>query len=189
MARERRVSWRRSVLALALIVLTSSSATGQEARQPAEDFEKLRYLREAVRNTKSVTVLEGLPRIFDGSTPRCDSTEIVAQHGYWFFDERIQVSREEAEALARIVADARSFAPWGGAKACGGFHPDFCLEWPSGTELHHVLLCFGCHEMKYFGPGGSALCDVPPPAYKELKALLEKRRSHKACYSEKPAPQ
>lgn len=136
---------------MAAVLILWSSTLSAMAMKPGTAFEELRHLRKAISNAKAVTVLEGPPGIMTVPTPPCDSTAIVALHGYWFFADRTQVSGEEAAAFAKIIGDSRNFAPWGGAKACGGFHPDFCLEYQDGEETHRVLLCFGCHEMNTSG--------------------------------------
>lgn len=166
----------------AAFMLCSTTLFASERSAPGTQFESLAELRAAVRSASDVTILEGLPGMIRGGIPRCDSTKIVELHGYWFFADPIRLRGKKAQPFANVVGDSLAFAQWGGAKQCGGFHPDFCLEWRRGQETHRALICFGCHEMKYYGPRAAVLCDVPSPDYKELKRLLEPYRSHADCY-------
>ena len=55
-------------------------------------------------------------------------------------------------------------------KGCGGFHPDYAVERAVGGQVYRCLVCFGCGEVKVFGPGGELHRDVVNPI--PLKRLL-----------------
>lgn len=67
-------------------------------------------------------------------------------------------------------------------QACGGFHPDFCLEWQDGDATYQVLICFGCYEVKCYGPRTELWCDIQESAYDQFKKVLRKYRKSR------PAP-
>lgn len=64
-------------------------------------------------------------------------------------------------------------------KKCEGFHPDYCLVWTNGPATYHLLLCFGCHEMKLHGPGQELLVDIRQRAFEEFKIILMKYRDQR----------
>jgi hypothetical protein len=176
----------RQGIGAAVFLLCSTTLFAAEDMAPGTQFENLAELRSVVRSSSEVTVIEGLPLI-RVATPRCDSTKMVALHGYWFFADPIRLRGREAQRFASVVGDSLAFRPWR-PKQCLGFHPDFCLEWRRGQEIHRALICLGCHEMKYHGPRAAVLCDVAPLEYKELKRLLQSYRSHVDCYWELTSP-
>jgi hypothetical protein len=50
---------------------------------------------------------------------------------------------------------------------CAGFHPDYALVWSDARGSRVLQICYGCHEWKYFGPGGVLHTDINEPAYDE----------------------
>jgi len=66
----------------------------------------------------------------------------------------------EAEELEALLADEKSFRQWRGEKKCGGFHPDYLAEWRSAEATYRFLICFGCQEVKVYGPNRSLRCDI-----------------------------
>jgi hypothetical protein len=60
---------------------------------------------------------------------------------------------------------------------CPGFHPDYALVWSKGGRTRVLQICYGCHEWKYFGPGGMVHTDINEPAYfRELLKLLPREK-------------
>jgi len=134
---------------------------------------------EEIGRADQVVVYEGLPHQMHERELRqheLASGNVVRMEGVPFYAAEIAPTSEDAATLARIVSDPASFAPYGGYKSCGGFHPDFLVEWRTGpegtpTRLH---LCFGCLEMKAYGPGGEVHVEIAEAAARELLLTLKK---------------
>jgi hypothetical protein len=138
-------------------------------------------LASAIARADSVTILQGLPRTWTLSTPECDSTVITTIAGYWFFRDPATIRGVERKEIEEIMTAKNSFEPWAGEKLCGGFHPDFCLQWHCAEAVHRALVCFGCHEVIYAGPQGSVRCDLGDKAYREFQGLLAGHKKHPPC--------
>ena len=76
----------------------------------------------------------------------------VTIHGFQFYKETIAHDEADEKKLIALCSDKKTFGKYGGAKFCGGFHPDWCLEFTSGREVYRVLVCLGCHEARLYGP-------------------------------------
>jgi hypothetical protein len=63
-----------------------------------------------------------------------------------------------------------------GEKACGGYHPDYCLTGKDGMATYDLMICFGCAEMKLYGPGNYLIVDLNDGAF---KTLLVKHRNQR----------
>ena len=62
-----------------------------------------------------------------------------------------------------------------GEKLCGGYHPDYCLRWEDDTDTYDLMICFGCCEMKFYGPENYLIADIKA----EFETLLEKYRDQR----------
>lgn len=82
-----------------------------------------------------------------------------------FFEEPLDIPRERLEEVLQIYRDGDSHQAWGPKDKCAGFHPDYVLVWSSGGRRRVLQLCYGCHEWKFFGPGGMLLTDISEKAY------------------------
>lgn len=61
--------------------------------------------------------------------------------------------------------------------SCAGFHPDYALVWTKGGKRRVLQICYGCHEWKYFGPGGTVYTDIEDDTFfKDLLPLLPRPR-------------
>ncbi len=104
------------------------------------------YLK-SIEDVDSFLVFEGLPRLkgkrLEDIKQKNDTLEIG---GWSFFAKPLEVSDSTADLLRWTLVDFKSFEPYGGPKFCGGFHPDFCVEWEVGGEKQYMQICFGCEE-------------------------------------------
>ncbi len=48
---------------------------------------------------------------------------------------------------------------------CDGFHPDYALVWSKDGRQRVLQVCHGCHEWKFFGPGGMVYTDIEDDTY------------------------
>jgi len=136
-------------------------------------------------NADRVTLHEGLPHPSDESKAfenEKKAKQTVELDGHSFYHKALDLKEEDAGKLKRLLGDSSSFEPFSGEKKCGGFHPDYAVEWSLGGEVHRCLICFGCHEALVSGPAGSARYDIQRDAFDRLKAMLTPYRRNR------PAP-
>lgn len=93
-----------------------------------------------------------------------------------FFEEPVDVPRENIDKVLALYAESDSHQAWGPKTKCAGFHPDWVLLWNQGDNRRALQICYGCHEWKFFGPDGRRiLTDISETAYfGPLTGLLPK---------------
>lgn len=89
----------------------------------------------------------------------------IEVHDFKFFAEPLDIPRATADEVLAIYSKSDSHQAWGPKTKCAGFHPDYVLVWSNSLGDHALQLCYGCHEWKYFGPGGMLLTDISEKAY------------------------
>jgi hypothetical protein len=131
---------------------------------------------EAVRQADKVVLYEGLPHQLYESDSLEDErrTKPVKElNGYPFYQEPLTPTTSVAQRLSEILGDSATYQPFTGEKKCGGFHPDYVVEWHVGADRYRASLCFGCREVKLFGPGLEERHDLDKAAHKNLQELLK----------------
>jgi hypothetical protein len=137
---------------------------------------------DAVRGAQTLVLHEGLPhQMFERDLVEEERRTKAVQdfHGYAFYEATLDLSEEDANRLTQILSDPSTFKPFSGEKKCGGFHPDYAVEWQDGDRRYWALLCFGCHEVKLFGPGIESRNDLEANAYSKLQVLLKNHRKNR----------
>lgn len=81
--------------------------------------------------------------------------------------------------MKALLGDENSFRQWPGEKLCDGFHPDYLAEWRASAASYQILICFGCGEVKAFGPDRSLRCDIERGKERELDGVLKKYRKNR----------
>ena len=154
------------------------SASGKVTGATIDHVERFASVPAFVKllgNAKDMQLYLGLPRPEasngeDGSLQRKD---VVARKGFKFCDVPHSVSGEQLRTLHKTLARADTFAPYAGAKFCGGFHPDFLLEWESDGKDYQAFFCFGCHEIRWLeAEDYEVWCDMTESGAKSLQAAL-----------------
>lgn len=141
----------------------------------SKDFAQLRSILETVPRTGDVALYEGLPSEF--WEPQLRETEATQKktlglHGYLFYDERLAPEESDRKQLTALFTDARSFQRHRDVKVCGGYHPDYCVEWKSGDATARALVCLECAEVQLFARRGELYCDLSPEATQRLSRCL-----------------
>jgi hypothetical protein len=157
-------------IAVVLLLSITLTACGGEPKAPSTDFANYKPLADAIAKAGKVVLYEGLPGEWSTDKPREEKT--VQLHGYTLYEKQLVLSDETAKKLTALFCAEATFKKWGGLKKCGGFHPDFCVEWRNGEDVYQVLICFGCHEVKCYGPKQELYCDIQEDAYKQFTAIL-----------------
>jgi hypothetical protein len=112
----------------------------------------------------------------------------IKRHGFSFYDTAITPKKQDKKDLWAICCTRESFRCYGGMKWCGGFHPDWCLEWKDGDKVYRVLICFGCHEARLYGPKNEVLTDLDKPTIDVLKRILAPYRKNRPLPKAKQPP-
>lgn len=146
---------------------------------PFESIDMAAYqpFAAAVGNSTDIQIFQGLPNFLDSDdlAAELETKKSFKSHGYRFYSSPVALSADDETALRDLVTTPTTFFEWSGAKLCGGYHPDWMIRWiaSDGTE-HELLLCFGCHEAKLYGPDYQLYCNLAEDGYTKLKAVLER---------------
>jgi len=163
------------MLPLAIALLTLAA----EPRETDSTFANLKPLTEALARAEKVTLFEGLPHQFhekDRLEAELKVKKTITHHGFPFYAEPLPLKADEAKALRTLAASEKSYQAWAGYKKCGGFHPDYLVEVSVGKESYRMLVCFGCHEVKLFGPKSEVYVDMSDEGLHGLEEALKGRR-------------
>jgi hypothetical protein len=136
----------------------------------------------SISQATEITLYEGLPHQF--YEPRAHLAETKAKptielNGFPFYRETLELLPADADKLKAILARSRSFQPFSGEKKCGGFHPDYAVEWSVRGERYRCLVCLGCQEARVQVPQGVTTYDLERDAFSRLKQLLMPYRKNR----------
>jgi hypothetical protein len=137
---------------------------------------------KGVQGSTAVKLYEGLPhQMFEANllAQERQTKPIREIHGYPFYEVPLEPSKQDVERLSALFGDSTNFKPFSGEKRCGGFHPDYAVEWQNGQDGYVALICFGCAEAKLFGPGVASRHDLTGRADEALKELLKSHRKNR----------
>ena len=158
-----------SLLASVLLVGTLS------AQQPAPASEEASSeIRRAMAEATSVTVYEGLPhQMFERDLLAVESkrkdTEKIGSFRFYI----PAVAATNSAVFKRILSSPETIQVFGGEKLCGGFHPDYTVQWSSqdGSRFF-AQICFGCHEIIYSDGKTEYRYDFESEPFEKLKKEL-----------------
>lgn len=141
-----------------------------------------RAFANAVSNASHLTLYEGLPhQTFERESfvneQRTKPT--IVRLAYPFYSEPLQLSDADNSALKQILSDADTFEQFYAESLCGGFHPDFAVEFEHDSIRYTALLCFGCSEAKVTRGGAGTRYELNAAAAQKLKALLATYRKNR----------
>ena len=141
---------------------------------------------DCLSKANSFTLYEGLPRYqSEGETheKELESKRTIEMAGSKFYEQACPFPVDEIPELRRLCTSVDALAPYLGvsAKACGGFHADFCLVWTTGEKTCRVLICFGCGEIVFAMDDQRVSIDLSEEGERNFSANLA------ACRSERPA--
>jgi hypothetical protein len=137
---------------------------------------------QAIARSESMQVLEGLPHHFlerELLASERATKKIQELEGYPFYLEPLTLSDTDAREVSRIMRTWSTYKPFVSPAACGGFHPDYALEWSIGTDLYRVLICFNCDELLITGPELTSHNVLEWTAYEKLKKILTAYRKNR----------
>jgi hypothetical protein len=149
-----------------------------EQEQPASistDFGRLPSVLEGIGKSAEVVLYEGLPSEFWEPQVReqeLNRKKTIKLHDYAFYDDRIALPATDVERFTTLLSSKALFKRYRGQKACGDYHPDYCVEWKPGEATTRALICMECGEVKFFGPRSELHSDLIPEAGEKLTQWL-----------------
>ena len=167
---------RTAILFTCLFLIASLRA---EQNEPSKDFANFKRLAAGIEKASALMVYAGTPHPMyrtappPPGAPREPERKKVKIHGEEFYEQAHVAGKEEIAKLKTLATNEANFSKWVGAKACGGFHADYCLEWKDGHKVYQMMLCFGCDEAKIYGPETDLYANVNPKALKAFSQVLE----------------
>lgn len=168
----------RIVSLTALVVAVSARA--EDVPEVSTKFDDLKPLIATLARANKWVLHEGLPRPGDKSFENEKKAKKTVSIANWlFYAESLEIKEKDQAQLSELVGSEKTFAAFSGVKKCGGFHPDYALEWRVGKDTYYALICFGCHEVKFYGPGKGAYADIARDGYNSLTALLKPYRKNR----------
>lgn len=145
-----------------------------------KDLARFKPVSVGIRRATALTLYEGLPHpVWEAESLKKELTsgkKIMRAQGFPFYARPLPLRAAAVERLRVLCADEASYTTYQGPKMCGGYHPDHCLVWQDGEVTYQLLVCFGCHEMKIFGPAGEIMADIRPKAFEAFESALKEHR-------------
>jgi hypothetical protein len=181
-------------LALTSIIglATASLAVGQDDldrwfKARAESFQLLPEFSRGIQACDKIALYEGLPHQLmekEAFTREMARKKTIEIGGHRFYASPVVISNVTAAKLKRLYTAKGSFSATWGIKYCGGFHPDWCIQWMQGRAVWTVHLCFGCGEMMTSHNGKSLEADFRSEKVEEkFKAILAPYQKERPPYS------
>ena len=138
----------RLTLILSFLAILVTSCSGGKPGHPSPS--DTNTLRNTIKKADRIFVYEGLPhQMFESEllkteNKRKDTTKIAK---FPFYTPKIRVEGTAESTLKTIISNSKNYTKFSGEKKCGGFHPDYALEWSDGDKRYSILFCYGCSEV------------------------------------------
>jgi hypothetical protein len=149
----------------------------------------------SIARADRLTLYEGLPHPVEETisyNAERKRKPIFELHGSSFYRAALELKAGDEQKLKALLASSKTFEPFSGEKKCGGFHPDYAVEWSVGKTTYSCLICLGCGEAKIYGLGADSYYDIQPDAHKHLKEILQpyrvNRPPHEPLSAAGPSP-
>ena len=91
-------------------------------------------------------------------------------------------NKSRREAKLQFLADPASLKEFVANKRCGGFHPDWCLEWRTGEEIVRCQICFGCRQVKFYNAKTILFADLTDAAIEQIEPALVKYQKQRPAH-------
>jgi len=144
-----------------------------------------RVFASTARRSDTVVLWEGLPHprferaVFNSELANTSNHELG---GFRFYDEPLEVAPEDVAQLRELLGQPsthESYWPFFSWTLCGGFHPDYAVEWHHGDSTDYALLCFSCAEVDLRGSVISSHHELSSSSYAALKSILSRYRKNR----------
>ncbi len=134
-------------------------------------------IRNSIRQVNSIFIYEGLPhQNQEGSLLKEElkRNKTVKIGEYPFYTPKSLAYKEDTGIIRNALSSTKSFAVYTRGKRCGGFHPDYAIEWHSHNKTYQALLCYGCHEFILIEGTSSYKYDMAGKIFSDLPTILKK---------------
>jgi len=146
--------------------------TIQRAKANSEFMSQFSKYLKCIADAESLTIYEGLPRADGVGLKKIkDQNKTIEIDGWGFYAEPLTANGSMVEKLRSSLIDYKTFEPYSGGKFCGGFHPDFCVEWKTGSKTFYMQICLGCFEAAFIQPTGKTMFDFNDAAWKSFAQI------------------
>lgn len=165
-----------------VLLLVGSAACGNKKPRPVDtNFANFAALAEGISKADTILLYEGLPH--QGNEQKVFKDELrkphILLHEYPFYSELLELNSVDRAELSKLMVESSHFEPWRGEKKCGGYHPDYAIEWRTNGDVYHGLVCLGCSEVKFFGPRSELHCDMTSETKHKLMTLFKPYRKNR----------
>lgn len=171
-----------SVPLIAFLVVGCTRSTENATRVETNfEFERNADLVQGLRQADRLILHEGLPHHEEAelltSEKRTKSTRVL--HGFPFYRESLEIASADETEIRRLLGTTSSFEKSEGVRLCGGFHPDYAIEWRYQDATFRMLICFGCEEINVYGPDRSLYCVLKNDPAKKVRTILQTYRKNR----------
>jgi hypothetical protein len=142
-----------------------------------KDREAFMPISSAIARAPSAALYEGLPHPNyepDLLKQELDAKQTIQIGEFPFYERPLPITAEDIKILRQLATAAGNFSSYAGAKACGGFHPDYSVVWKDGDATYEMLICFGCRDAMFYGPTQKLLVEIRRETFERFKVTLEK---------------
>jgi hypothetical protein len=163
--------------AVVLAAMLCLAATGCSGPRPEST---------TIDQAERLVLYEGLPhQMYEHEALEAEkkAKPTVTLHGFPFYRDTLALKPGDGERLKALLGDPASFSPYSGEKRCGGFHPDYAVEWSAKGQVYEALICFGCFEANIYGPKGGTTYDVAHDVQDRFKDLLAPYRKNRPSHT------
>lgn len=180
-----------STLELAIDRILTPAQRAELRRQRKEELQReVRELAEfaggvgsklgAIVNAEKLVIYEGLPhqKLTELVDAERKAKKTLVLDGFYFYADPITPTPKDTWILRELAAKFETYRPYGGPKFCGGYHPDWCLEWGEGKSVQRLFLCFGCREAKFDGGDKPVMADLRKKSYEAFTDTLTMYRKN-----------
>lgn len=129
---------------------------------------------QSFSSASTIYVYEGLPHQTFGAElleQELKRDDVIHLHDFPFYNPKVALAKEHQRTLQELFT-TKNILPFSGEKNCGGFHPDYVLEWDFENQAAHILICFGCNEIKIVHNNKSSRHDLTPRTLEQLEEVL-----------------
>lgn len=168
----------REFLLITLIVLSSTAMIAQEKEEklPSTDMANRKDLVATISGATKHTLHEGMPhQYWEAKELAKEKKEkkFVEMRGFGFYADKPTLTAEDAKQLTKLLSAEGSLTKWLGPKKCGGFHPDYAVDFNDGKQTVTALICFGCQEVRLYGAKTDLYCDINLKLKDEIATMLK----------------
>lgn len=134
-----------------------------------------------IKSSGQLTLYEGLPhQLYEAETLEQEKKKpTVDLGGFPFYQEPLELKASDRESLRDLLGNPSSLKAFSGEKKCGGFHPDYAVEWTEKGRAYRYLICFGCGEARVISPDGDRRYDLEANVRQRLRDLLQPYRKNR----------